>query len=95
MKAELIKTKGWDRDLFKIIDWDNFGIVFRNMKETDKIQLFKMSHGMLPVMRQQLCFEYATSNICPVCNATEETIVHMLHAKSETPRVGRLTSNTV
>ena len=78
MKDDLIKTNGWERDLFDIIDWDNFGIVFRNMKETDKIQLFKMSNGMLPVMRQQLRFEYATSNMCPVCNATEETIVHML-----------------
>ena len=42
MKTEIIKTNGWERDLFDIIDWDNFGIVFRNMKDTDKIQLFKM-----------------------------------------------------
>ena len=66
MKTELIKTNGWERDLFDIIDWDNFGVVFRNMKEIDKIQLFKMSHGMLPVMRQQLRFEYATSNMCHI-----------------------------
>ena len=39
MKTELIKTNGWERDLFDIIDWDNFGVVFRKMKETDKIQL--------------------------------------------------------
>ena len=74
MTAELIKKSGCERDLFDIIDWENFGIVFRNMKETDKIKLFKMSHGMLPVMCQQLRFEYATSNTCSVCNTTKETI---------------------
>ena len=40
MKSKLIKMNGWERDLFDTIDWENVGIVFRNMKETDKIQLF-------------------------------------------------------
>jgi hypothetical protein len=57
MRTELIKMDGWERDLFDIIDSDNFGIVFRNMTETNKIQLFKMSHGMLPAMPQQLRFD--------------------------------------
>ena len=48
------------------------------MDETDKIQLFKMSHDMLPVMWQQLRFEYTTSNMCPICNAMSETIVNMI-----------------
>ena len=77
MKAKIIKKNEWEQDLFDIIEWDNFGIVFHNMKEIDKIQLFKISHGMLPVMRHQ----YATSNMYPVCNATKETIVHMLQCQ--------------
>ena len=60
------------------------------MTETDKIQFFKMSHGMLPVMRQQLRFKYATSNTFPASNATDETIVHMLQYKIRNTEVWKI-----
>jgi hypothetical protein len=68
MKNELTKKKHkykWERDLFDTINWDNFGIVFHSMDETDKIPIFKfkMSHGMLPVMQRLIQFEYTTSNM--------------------------------
>ena len=60
MRTELIKTNDWDKELFDIIDWDAFGIAFREMNLSDRIQISKMAHGILPIMRQQLLFEYAT-----------------------------------
>lgn len=60
MRTELIKTNDWDKDLFDIIDWDAFGIAFREMNLSDRIQISKMAHGILPIMRQQILFEYAT-----------------------------------
>ena len=85
MKSKFIKMNGWEQDLFDIIEWENFGIVFCNMTETDKIQLFNMSHGILPVMYQKLRFEYATSNMCPICNDTEKPLCHapMLNQKHQ------------
>jgi hypothetical protein len=53
MKAALCKKHGWDDGLFEIIDWDSFGAVNRNLEEPDCLQLFKMTHSSLPVMRQQ------------------------------------------
>ena len=78
MRKNIIKTNKWDKDLFDIIEWNSFGAVFREMKLSDRIQLFKMAHSMLPVMRQQLRFEYATSDMCPMCNYGEEKIIHKL-----------------
>ena len=54
MKQEICRVNGWHDDYFDIIDWESFGIVFRSMDETDIIQIFKISHRMLPVMWQQL-----------------------------------------
>ena len=78
MKAELCKKHGWDDGQFEIIDWDSFGAVNRKLEEPDRLQLFKMVHSALPVMRQQNRFEYSTSDTCPRCGDEEETITHML-----------------
>jgi hypothetical protein len=65
MKATLCKNHGWDEGQFDIIDWDSFGAVNRKLEEPDRLQLFKMAHSALPVMRQQKRFEYSTSDTCP------------------------------
>ena len=56
MKYELCKKHGWDEGQFDIIDWEYFGSVNRNLEEPDRLQLFKMAHGALPVIRQQKHF---------------------------------------
>ena len=78
MKAELCKRHGWDDGQFEIIDWDSFGAVNRKLEEPDRLQLFKMAHSTLPVMRQQTRFEYSTSDTCPRYGDKEETIPHRL-----------------
>ena len=40
-----------------------------------------MSHGALPVMRQQERFGYSNTTTCPVCKSEEETITHMLRCQ--------------
>ena len=32
IQTELIKSNNWDKDLFDIINWDAFGIIFRETK---------------------------------------------------------------
>ena len=51
------------------------------MKVNDKKHIFKMSHGSLPVMRQQERFGYSDTTTCPICNRKEETITHMLQCQ--------------
>jgi hypothetical protein len=58
MKSELCKNHGWDEGKFEIIDLDSFGAVNRKLEDPDRLQLFKMAHSALPVMRQQKRFEY-------------------------------------
>ena len=53
MKADLCKKHGWDTGQFEIIDWESFGSTNRNLEEPERLQLFKMAHSALPVMRQQ------------------------------------------
>ena len=40
-----------------------------------------MSHGALPVMRQQERFGYSDTTTCPVCKGEEETTTHMLRCQ--------------
>ena len=68
----------WDTGQFDIIDWESFRSANRNLEEPDRLQLFKMAHSALPVMRQQKLFEYSPTDICPRCGNEEETLSHML-----------------
>jgi hypothetical protein len=78
MKAELCKKQGWDDVKFDIIDWEPFGVVTMKLEDLDRLQLFKMAHSALQVMRQQKLFDYSPTDICPRCGNEEETVTHML-----------------
>ena len=53
MKRDLIENINVLPEIFDIIDWDSFDIVFKSMFAMGCIQLFKMEHIMLPVMIQK------------------------------------------
>jgi hypothetical protein len=67
MATKLMERKGWEHEIFKIIDWQSWATAIKGMKDNDKKQIFKMSHGALPVMRQQERFGYSDTATCPVC----------------------------
>ena len=78
MAENLMKRMGWDPDIFNTINWEARAMVVRGMTHTDKIQMFKLSHGALPFMYQQNMFGYSNTSISPVCKEEEETIPYML-----------------
>ena len=54
-------------EIFENIDWQSRATEIKGMNDNDKKQIFKMSHGALPVMRQQEILEYSDTTTCPVC----------------------------
>jgi hypothetical protein len=81
MANKLMKCEGWNSEIFENIDWQSRATAILGMKDNDKKQIFKMSHGALPVMRQQERFGYSDTTTCPVCKSEEETITHMLRCQ--------------
>ena len=81
MVTKLKERAGWEHEIFENIDWQSRATAIKGMKENDKKHIFKMSHGDLPVMRQQERFGYSDTTTCPVCNGEEETITHMLQCQ--------------
>ena len=78
MATKLMEREGWEHEIFENIDWKSRAMAIKGMKDNDKKQIFKMSHGALPVMRQQERFGYSDTTTCLVCKGEEETITHML-----------------
>ena len=74
----LKEREGWEHAIFENIDWQSRATAIKGMNTNDKKQIFKMSHGALPVMYQQERFGYRDTNMYPVCNSEEETIMHMM-----------------
>ena len=54
MVTKLKEREGWEYEVFENIDWQSQATI-KGMKANDKKQIFKMSHGALPVTRQQNC----------------------------------------
>jgi hypothetical protein len=81
MATQIKELEGWEHEIFKNIDWQSWATEIKGMKANDKKQIFKMSHGALPVMRQQKRFGYSDTTTCPICNREEETITHMMRCQ--------------
>ena len=81
MATKLKEREGWEHEIFENIDWQARATDIKGMNDNDKKQIFKMSHGALPVMRQQERFGYSDTTTCPVCKCEEETITHMLRCQ--------------
>ena len=77
MATKLKEREGWEHEIFENIDCQSRATAIKGMNDNNKKQIFKMSHGSLPVMRQQERFGYSDNTICPVCKCKEETITHM------------------
>ena len=56
MVTKLKEHEGWEHAIFENIDWQSRATAIKGMKANHKKQSFKMSHGALPVMRQQKIF---------------------------------------
>ena len=72
MVKKLKEREGWEHAIFENIDWQLQATVIKGMKANNKKQIFKMSQGALPVVRQQKTFRYRDTTTCPVCNREEE-----------------------
>ena len=81
MATKLKECEGWEHEIFENIDWQSRATTIRGMKDNNKKQIFKMSHGALPVMRQQERCEYSDTTTCPVCKYEEDTITHILRCQ--------------
>ena len=81
MGTKLKEREGWEHEIFENIDCQSRAAAIKGMNDNDKKQIFMMSHGALPVMRQQERFGYSDTTTCPVCNYKEETITHMLRCQ--------------
>ena len=81
MATKLMEREGWEHKIFENIDWQSRATAILGMKDNDKKQIFKMTHGALPVMRQQERFGYSNTTTCLVCKSEEETITHMLRCQ--------------
>ena len=81
MKSELCKKHRWDKGQFEIIDCESFGSVNGNLDDTDRLQVFKSSHGALRVMRHHHGFKYSQMDTRPCCGNDKKTITHMLQCQ--------------
>ena len=61
MATNLKEREGWEHKIFENINWQSRATAIKGMKDNNKKQIFKMSHGALPVMRQQEIFGYSNT----------------------------------
>jgi hypothetical protein len=62
---------------FLLVDWNAHERAFKRLTCQQKILVSKLVHGLANTNRQNHLY-YNTSNLCPICNAVEETFEHIL-----------------
>ena len=52
-----------------------------HLDDTDRLKLFKMAHGTLPIMHQKKRFKYSPTDKHPRFGNEEENIMHMFNCQ--------------
>jgi hypothetical protein len=82
LQQHIMKKHSLPLQVFNQIHWDAHEKSFVKLTRHQKIHTCKLIHALVNTNRQNKLY-YGTTNICPMCQQTEETFLHVPRCSSE------------
>ena len=76
LQATISKQEGWTDYLFNQVDWSAHEYAFQSTWSAKRITHTKLVHNLLNTNVKNKQF-YGKSDLCPCCNQTSETLLHV------------------
>ena len=74
----IIKKRGWDDQIFHIVDWNNFGKYLSSLPFVKQVNVIKMCHNWQYNHGGAMLFNERETHTCPMgCNEPETTLHHL------------------